>query len=300
MYGRRVFEALAILVGATFCFTSFVGRAWAQADPTMRVWTLDPDTLFEEATLSGPHSDEGNGWLNLDVTHVEGRLPENLVYSESFGEDEIPMYYDGPEFYLRVNYTGNTPITIRVHVEGWQGLELPRQARVPVSRGTGVVVTIPIDGMGNFDFLKKVEFWFEYEWGEETALHVELDQLELESAWDGLYLIDDFGDVPTSVAGEAPTAPATRVALNQNAPNPFNPRTTIPFQVAETGTVNLAVYDVSGRKVQTLVNGNFSAGSHAVSWDGVDANGGPVPSGVYTARLEAGGTTQTRKMLLVK
>ncbi len=297
---RNLFSlALAILVGA-LSLTSFVGRALAQADPTMRTWTLDPSPLNEEATLSGPHSDEGNGWLSLDVRHVEGRLPENLVFSESFSEGEIPMGFD-PIFRLRVNYPSSPGLTVRVHYEGWQGSSLPQQRPVVVPNGDGIEVLIPISGVGDFDFLRRLELWFGYEWGAETALHMELDRLEVDSSWDGAYLLDDFGDAPVGVAGETPESPAgATVVLGPPSPNPFNPRATIPFQLAEAGSVNLAIYDMSGRKVTTLVNGETSAGPHTVMWDGNDASGTPVPSGLYLARLEAGGQQLTRRMLLVK
>jgi hypothetical protein len=95
------------------------------------------------------------------------------------------------------------------------------------------------------------------------------------------------------------TAPAA-LALAQNHPNPFNPKTTISFALPSAGTVRLAVFDVSGRRVTTLLDGAQPAGAHHVVWDGRDATGASLSSGVYFYRLEAAGARFERKMLLLK
>ena len=84
-------------------------------------------------------------------------------------------------------------------------------------------------------------------------------------------------------------------SLGQNAPNPFNPTTTISFSLALTGRATLTVYDLAGRAVATLVDGVLEAGSHAVSLDA-----GRLASGVYFYALEADGQMATRKMILMK
>jgi hypothetical protein len=101
----------------------------------------------------------------------------------------------------------------------------------------------------------------------------------------------------------AAAAPEGRVeALGlANAPNPFNPRTTIRFTLGEPAAVTLGVYDVSGRLVNELVAGETrSAGAHEVAWDGRDDAGRAVASGVYLCRLEAGGLIQVRRMVLIR
>ena len=84
-------------------------------------------------------------------------------------------------------------------------------------------------------------------------------------------------------------------ALKQNYPNPFNPQTIIRFGVPETSHVRLTVYDVLGREVQVLVNGQFAAGWHEVNFD---ATG--LPSGMYLYRLETPAFTQHQTMTLTK
>jgi hypothetical protein len=89
-------------------------------------------------------------------------------------------------------------------------------------------------------------------------------------------------------------------ALEQNYPNPFNPTTNIRFSLPETNDVTLEVYDLTGRLVRTLVSGQVEAGVHTMTWDGKDASGVQVASGVYLYRIQAGAFNQTNKMTLLK
>lgn len=103
---------------------------------------------------------------------------------------------------------------------------------------------------------------------------------------------------PTAIA-----EPAAREAftLHQNVPNPFNPTTTISYDVPEAGgKVTLRIYDVSGRLVRTLADGVETPGSKQATWDGRDDRGHRMATGVYFYRLTAPEFTKTRKMVLVQ
>jgi tetratricopeptide (TPR) repeat protein len=89
-------------------------------------------------------------------------------------------------------------------------------------------------------------------------------------------------------------------ALFTNYPNPFNPSTTIRFQLPARCNVSLFIYDVTGREVKTLVSGDMDAGNYSVVWNGEDSEGRPVASGVYIVRMQAGYFTQTQKAVLLK
>jgi hypothetical protein len=84
--------------------------------------------------------------------------------------------------------------------------------------------------------------------------------------------------------------------LNQNYPNPFNPTTTITFTLAKSGWAMLKVYDLLGREVATLVNGEVKAGMVNT----VTFNASKLASGIYFSRLESSGSVQLKKMMLVK
>ena len=109
--------------------------------------------------------------------------------------------------------------------------------------------------------------------------------------------------LPTTVEGSGEPgggAPGASTSLAQNAPNLFNPSTLIRFELASPGPVELAVFDVRGHRIRTLVSDLMPAGSHALRWDGNDDSGRPVASGVFLYRLEADGTKSLRRMLLVR
>lgn len=108
-----------------------------------------------------------------------------------------------------------------------------------------------------------------------------------------LQYITRFGTVTSSP--DMPGLVPERFTLEQNHPNPFNPATTISFQVPAMSFVDLRVYDVLGREVATLVHEEKPPGRYAVTWDA-----GAAASGVYLYRLQAGRFVETRKLVLVR
>jgi len=97
-----------------------------------------------------------------------------------------------------------------------------------------------------------------------------------------------------SVEDKAAQSPA-RFLLEQNYPNPFNPSTGISFQLPVNSHVTLKVFDVNGREVATLVDGNLAAGSHAVTFARRETT-----TGLYFYKLTAGKFSQTRKTVLMR
>jgi hypothetical protein len=112
----------------------------------------------------------------------------------------------------------------------------------------------------------------------------------------GAFGMNDFDISPT-----APTPPGSPTALDQNIPNPFNPSTTIRFNIAEPSRVYLAVYDAMGREVRVLINRHMiSSGRYEILWDGLDSSGQLVASGVYVSHLKTPGLSDARRMVLVR
>jgi len=106
---------------------------------------------------------------------------------------------------------------------------------------------------------------------------------------------------PTDTDQPPAVAVPLRTVLYPNVPNPFNPVTRIRFDLARDGRVRLAVYDVAGRMVRTLVDKELQAGpNHEVVWNGLDDAGQRVSTGVYFYRLDAGDDTMTKKMVVMK
>jgi hypothetical protein len=109
---------------------------------------------------------------------------------------------------------------------------------------------------------------------------------------------DECEDFSTDVASDPMSS---SYELHQNVPNPFNPSTSIRYDVpAGGGHVRIRVFDVTGRLVRTLVNRFESPGANFVVWDGRDEIGAPVASGIYFCRFDARGFTETRKMVLLR
>jgi len=116
----------------------------------------------------------------------------------------------------------------------------------------------------------------------------------------------NYGPATEPMYGQFPTAAPDMIAptefgVHQNVPNPFNPVTTIAFDLPRPATVTLRVYDLSGRLVRSLVDGEvMEAGRREMAWRGRDDGGRSVAAGVYLYRLEANGYTETKRMVLVK
>jgi hypothetical protein len=118
------------------------------------------------------------------------------------------------------------------------------------------------------------------------------------------FILEDTGEitVPSSerfLLSRDPVIPIT-FALHQNFPNPFNPITTLRYDLPSDALITLTIYDMLGREITQLVNTTQEAGFRSVQWDGTDSMGKPVGAGVYLYRIEAGEFVQTKKMVLLK
>ncbi len=124
---------------------------------------------------------------------------------------------------------------------------------------------------------------------------------------DGRVLLWRFEDQPVFWSDvKRPNSPLLfKNALLPNYPNPFNPETWIPFDLAQESAVTISVYNSAGQMVRRMEMGQLAAGSYrakekAAYWDGRDALGAPAASGVYFVRIEAGSFSETRRMVLLK
>jgi len=109
----------------------------------------------------------------------------------------------------------------------------------------------------------------------------------------------DFDPWSITSGGAVPDL-ANRPMLNQNRPNPFNPRTVISFTVPSSQNVRLTVHTVDGRRVATLLDGQARSGHNEVDWNGHDGDGRAMPSGIYFYRLTSGEFDQANRMILVR
>lgn len=104
----------------------------------------------------------------------------------------------------------------------------------------------------------------------------------------------------TSVQDEENNLVPLETKLFNNYPNPFNPATTIEFSVSSAGNISLAVFNLMGQKVKSLINNFYNPGSYNITWNAVDDLGMQVPSGIYFYKLTTGSFVQTNKMILLR
>ncbi len=128
------------------------------------------------------------------------------------------------------------------------------------------------------------------------------DFSELDARVEAARILYDEMCHPTGIEEESGSdaTPAPGAALGPAEPNPFNPRTAIPFHLGRAGRVQLAIYDRRGARIRTLVDGMRAAGDHRAVWDGRADSGNRVASGVYIVRLRSAGTTTEQKLILAK
>ncbi|MFH1861829.1 MAG: T9SS type A sorting domain-containing protein, partial [bacterium] len=107
----------------------------------------------------------------------------------------------------------------------------------------------------------------------------------------------DYGDVPVSPWD---TSTPLEFSLDPCYPNPFNATTMIHYTLPHNSSVNIAVYNLLGQEVATLVNGARAVGKHTVVWNGTDHFGNPLASGVYVYSIKAGNFVKHQKMVLLK
>ncbi len=131
--------------------------------------------------------------------------------------------------------------------------------------------------------------------GQQVELVAQANQSQLEV----LTLRIVSGRITAVKQDDSPAAPGS-FALWQNYPNPFNPSTVIRFALPQAGQMRLAVYNILGHRIRTLMEGVRPAGEFQVTWDGRDEAGRQVASGIYFYRLEAQGQGQTRKLTLMR
>lgn len=109
-----------------------------------------------------------------------------------------------------------------------------------------------------------------------------------------------FGVTTGIEGGKDGAAMPVVMVLKQNYPNPFNPETTIEYQLQESRTVNLTVYNARGQAVAELQNGRKAAGTHRIQWQATDRSGAALASGIYWIALKSGQQQQVRKALLIR
>lgn len=225
----------------------------------------------------GLHNDAADGRDEYDRVAPPDRFAQTSFRIEA-GGDEVPPRQrslaaeyrstetDGHSFSLALRAQPGPPIELRVRgLEAFEGKEVvlvDSDAGRSYDLRTGPAITIRPDG-------------------EPRSLRLLVGSSEYVEAKKTVALPSDLQFLP-------------------NYPNPFRERTTLEYVLPEPAKVRLAVYDVLGRQVRVLVDGEQKAGRHTVAWNGRDESGKRMASGVYLARLVVDGQTKVRKLTFVR
>jgi len=222
--------------------------------------------------------------LIADPKLVAGAMHEVVVRFgevEEFGDEAtVPVLVEGPAFAGDISLTYDPIEMSLIKVEaGVEGPLMAVNSEVPGKVTVALVNPDGIVGMGG----EVLRLRFRIEGGTTDGLTLK-----------GVKLFDWMGR-RMSVKLEKELC-----GLFQNYPNPFNSWTEIRYRLAGAGHVKLGVYDIRGRLVRMLLDGKVSGGHHRLVWDGKDWRGRDVSSGVYLLRMEAGGRSWTRKLVMVR
>jgi hypothetical protein len=167
-------------------------------------------------------------------------------------------------------------------------------ASYPVKDATNRYAAIASEKVNAASFnARTMWFGFSYMYVRDDVLSAPQDRFELaKNVFDWMQNVTNINVTP------AETPKSTKLA--QNFPNPFNPSTTIKFDLKDKGMVTLKVYNVAGQLVRTLVNGVRDANTYTVTWDGTNDRGGAVASGIYFYKMDTKDFSQTKKMVMLR
>jgi hypothetical protein len=253
------------------------------------------------SNFTGAQADlDRNGKLEILVGSA---YPSNVVAIEYNGTGSLrnaasytrKVFYTGEaDIYATVTYRDSTGTkdTVRTIGEGFVSkMSKPRDLD-----GDGKVeVVLPYQSVTD----SIVYTWQHFDAGTQVFVDDSSKKVSNPKKW-GFRLLES--DLVGSVNGKDYTMIMPEdYQLNQNFPNPFNPSTTINFILPLSKKITVKIYDMVGKEVATLVNGQeYAKGSHNVVWNGRDSKGASVASGAYIAKMSAGNIEKTIKMMLLK
>ena len=298
-------------------------------------WGYTASTQFTILTSGGDFTDDveaGEGaWTHSNVTggfadqwHVDTYRSHTSSHSWKFGGTGSATYGDSSDGAL---YTQELCIGADGEMTMWHWLEAEEESStmawdcglVEISDdGATWATLVPVGGYTHQKndnaanpLPEGTPCWSgSIAWSEVTfdltAYEGETIQIRFRFASDGAvteegWYVDDIEITSTGpeTGVDEPIIPML-FSLNQNAPNPFNPTTVIHYQLPQAADVKVEIYNVAGKLVRTLVDGEQDAGFRSVVWDGTSEDGRAVASGVYMYRLQAGGDVDQKQMVLLK
>lgn len=276
------------------------------------IWLIKTDSrcdILWTKTYGGAYTDQAHSICETD----DGGYFMAGEYTE-----EGPLGLEAHIWLLKTNATGDIIWTRKINNGSWGDYAY---AMKKTSDGGFIIVgETTYDSFDRDIYLIKLNEEGNYQWS--SAIGSNLGGIgdekhyrgnDVSETSDGGYIITGFKEVWIGPFDEYQNLCLLKVndgtsvneipydyALMQNYPNPFNRITQIKFQIPKRGRVTLAIYDLLGKEVITLLNEEKERGIYTVSWDGKDKNSMNVSSGIYLYQLRMGTYSQCRKMILIK
>ena len=290
-------------------------------DPLIEDWTHYSYGRHVYAGIGAYKADEFGGWGAIEdqVDTARAEAAEGVLFFQSTSFDRSDGYYwtqigqnrfaelaTVPPMWWKDPIPPEAPGNLQI-ASGEEGLTLTWEAPPPASDGDAAEyygiyrttgVGVEVNDAGQLLYLTA---------GDQTE-HIDSTAVQ-GTTYRYAVVAYDKGDNESPSSGEVITAvetagsdrlPATP-ALQQNYPNPFNALTNIEFELSEDAApVSLAIYNIIGQRVITLLDEPLASGRYRITWDGTDRTGLQVASGIYFCRLRAGQWSQTRRMVLIR
>lgn len=263
--------------GGAVCFVGYSRWGWVATS-----WKL------EQAFIDYLYNQNNNAAEAVRYSKTLFPYYRDLCYGLNyFGDPELSVWTNTPQdlqfTHSKIKQTGEIALAVEVS----DASTTLSDAIVTVTKN-GVVIGQAVSADDGY-----VNIAFDFNLNDEFVVTVYKDGYSVDTALLVPELVLDAEDETGSSLPES-------FALYQNFPNPFNPITTVRFDVPTTAHVAVEIYNVLGQLINVLFDNQISAGSHEIEWNGVDFAGRNVSSGVYFARFSSPGYSRTIKMSLLK
>jgi hypothetical protein len=288
---------LLVSAGAATAGTEFIDIVLpnGQADATFYIHGVDDTSGTATITASAPTFNDGVTLFDIVIPALQiASLPDTVDIVE--GDEEFIVQVGIPEsdsssvLELQTVRAGGTAQIVTISSSDSVVAAL---VTTPLTNDT-VSVTIPTGTYQTAATVAGGGVAFRPNSNGVVTIRAELPGfISTAAATKPVYVVGDLSDIGR---GSIPNT----LVLEQNVPNPFNPVTTIVFELDRATNITLTVYDVTGRKIRTLENRSMTPGVYKEQWDGRDTQGDIVASGVYFYRLHAGERALTKKMVFLK
>jgi photosystem II stability/assembly factor-like uncharacterized protein len=257
------------------------------------VWSIATDVNYDSSFIF-LSTDAGVNWNSYKIS---GSDITNYPRSVAFNDADKGMISDKSGNLIKSTDGGVT----------WMAASNPDVE----STFANSVVAIPntdlivdMDDVGVFYTTDLGDTWDEISTPEETASDYIVSGMFFNTKMGYVFtdngLVLRFEDQVTAISDPDFTNVPNQYRLSQNYPNPFNPETKISFSIPKAGDVTIKIYDIQGREVTTLVNASMNAGTHEVVWNGTNASGFRVASGLYVYTMKSADQVLSKKMVLMK